>query len=304
MLTCMPRPPVVPTELQRGPFTLDEARRAGLTRRQLHGANWRRVGYGLYVWSGLAESTVQSLAAIRRRLPMTAAFSGRTAAWLHCLDLPPCDPVEVTIPPESGVAARTGLSVRRSSLSPEEVVQRHGLPSTSALRTVVDLAAGLEDLTEAVVVADMALHARLVDLPALSAYASAHAGRKGVAQLRRVIELVEPAAESAMETRLRLLLVLAGLPRPRAQASLHDERGHFLGRADLYYADQRLALEYDGGTHRDRLAEDDRRQNRILAAGIRMLRFTAADVYRGGATVVAQVRAAVARTPTSRGAPT
>jgi hypothetical protein len=48
--------------------------------------------------------------------------------------------------------------------------------------------------------------------------------------LRRAIELAEPATQSPMETRLRLLLVMAGLPRPQAQVSIHDTYGRFLGR--------------------------------------------------------------------------
>lgn len=92
-----------------------------------------------------------------------------------------------------------------------------------------------------------------------------------------------------METRLRLHLVLAGLPRPRAQAPLHDERGRFLGRPDLYYPEQRLCIEYDGATHRDSLAGDDRRLNRLLDAGCRLLRFTAADLAGSPNAVVAIV---------------
>ena len=92
-----------------------------------------------------------------------------------------------------------------------------------------------------------------------------------------------------METRLRLVLVLAGLPRPRVQVSLGNE-DTFLGRADLYYAGPRLIIEYDGGTHRDRLAYDDRRQNRLVDAGYRLLRFTAADILESPASIVALVR--------------
>jgi hypothetical protein len=97
-----------------------------------------------------------------------------------------------------------------------------------------------------------------------------------------------------METRLRLLLVLAGLPGPSAQVSLHDERGRFLGRPDLLYREQQLVIEYDGGVHRETLVNDDRRQNRLLGAGYRVLRFTAPDVLGTPDAVVAQVRAALA----------
>ncbi len=96
-----------------------------------------------------------------------------------------------------------------------------------------------------------------------------------------------------METRLRLLLVLAGLPRPHAQVSLHDDAGRFVGRSDLYYPVQRLAIEYDGSTHRESLTADNRRQNRLINAGYRLLRFSAADVLSAPDSVVFLVRQAL-----------
>jgi very-short-patch-repair endonuclease len=92
-----------------------------------------------------------------------------------------------------------------------------------------------------------------------------------------------------------LLLLLAGLPRPEVQVSIHDDRGRFLGRPDLLYRKQRLAIEYDGGNHRDRMVEDNRRQNGLVGAGYRLLRFTAADVYGAPDTVAMQVRHALAK---------
>ncbi len=98
-----------------------------------------------------------------------------------------------------------------------------------------------------------------------------------------------------METRLRMLLLLAALPRPDLQISLRDDNGLFIARADLYYPTQRIAIEYDGGAYRDSLADDNRRQNRLLSAGYQHLRFTASDVYNSPDTIVAQVRAALKR---------
>jgi hypothetical protein len=80
-----------------------------LTRRQLQGASWHHVGAGLYVWAELTWTPAQVLAAAHQRLPGGATFSGKTAAWLHGLDLPPCDPVEVTVPDGCGISARAGL---------------------------------------------------------------------------------------------------------------------------------------------------------------------------------------------------
>jgi len=96
-----------------------------------------------------------------------------------------------------------------------------------------------------------------------------------------------------METRLRLVLVQAGLPRPLVQVSLRNRDGLFVGRPDLYYPPQRLAIEYDGATHRESLAADNRRQNRLIEAGYRILRFTANDVLNSPDSVVALVRRSV-----------
>jgi hypothetical protein len=241
---------------------------------------------------GLSESPLVLMSAVARRLPAGAAFSGRTAAWLHGLDVAPCDPIEVTIPGALGSGRRAGASVRRAALASEEIVLRRGLPATSALRTVVDLG-GTDRLTEGVVAADLFLHADLVTTAELRNHVAEHPGAKGMARLRRVIDLAEPKSESPMETRLRLLLVLAGLPPPEVQVSIHDDQGRFLGRPDRLYRLQGLAIEYDGGNHRDRLVDDNRRQNSLIGAGLRLLRFTAADVYGNPDLVAMQVRHAL-----------
>jgi hypothetical protein len=275
--------------LRTAPFTVAEAAAVGVSRGQLRGAGYCRLGSGLYRWVGLSDSPQLLLSAVARRLPPGAAFSGRTDAWLHGLDMAPCDPIEVTIPDPIGTRRRAGASGSRTALSSEEIAIRRGLPTTSALRTVVDLA-GRNPLTEGVVAGDKFLHAGLVSLDELREYVDEHPGVKGIARLRRVVGLAEPKAESAMETRLRMLLVLARLPPPEVQVSVHDDQGHFLGRPDLLYSRQRLAIEYDGGTHRDRMVDDNRRQNGLVGAGLRLLRFTAADVYGTPDLVAMQVR--------------
>jgi hypothetical protein len=83
-----------------------------------------------------------------------AAFSGRTAAWLHGLDLAPTDPIEATIPIPSRTATLSGVTARRTSLPESDVVVRRGLPTTSALRTVVDIGSR-PPFVEAVVAVEM-----------------------------------------------------------------------------------------------------------------------------------------------------
>ena len=227
------------------------------------------------------------------RLPAGAAFSGLTAAWLHGLDVAGFSPVEATLPYGSGVSQRAGMATRHSKLPDEEVVYLRGWRATSMEVTLTDLCRRLS-LTEAVVIADEALHKQLTSLDRLSSWTARNTGRHGIRRLRRVIEVAEPAAESPMESRLRMVLVTRGLPRPKAQVSIHDERGFFAGRPDLYYDSHRLGIEYDGGTHRDRMAEDNRRQNSLLEAGVHLLRFTAADVMGNPARVAAEVSSLLA----------
>ncbi|HYU63118.1 MAG TPA: hypothetical protein VEN12_04995, partial [Verrucomicrobiae bacterium] len=99
------RKALLPVKLLRGPFTVDEARRAGLDRWHLEGDNWMRVGPAAYVWRDLGEDPLHTLEASKRRLPRGFAFSGLTAAWLHGLDVVPCNPVEATVPEDAGVSA-------------------------------------------------------------------------------------------------------------------------------------------------------------------------------------------------------
>jgi very-short-patch-repair endonuclease len=140
------------------------------------------------------------------------------------------------------------------------------------------------------VIVDAALHSGRLRTEQLASWVDTHAGFRGVRKLRTVLKHCDANAESPMESRLRLVLVMGGLPRPRAQVTIRDRWGRAVGRPDLYYPDQRLGIEYDGGTHRDALVEDDRRQKRLLSAGVRLLRFTAGDVLGNPAGVVAQVR--------------
>jgi uncharacterized protein DUF559 len=220
-------------------------------------------------------------------LPPTATFVGRTAAWIHGIDVNPSDPIQIS---EPGLESRAGLDVWHIDVCDEtEEINRRRV--TSLNRTLLDLCATLPPV-EALVALDMAYHANLVDKDALRRYADEVKGRRGAGRLRRLAGLAAPA-ESPMETRLRWLLLEAGLPAPEVQTDLYDDPGNFLGRADLYYPQANLVIEFDGGNHRDRLVSDNRRQNLLHHAGYQMLRFTAPDVYGRPINVVALVTAAL-----------
>jgi very-short-patch-repair endonuclease len=91
-----------------------------------------------------------------------------------------------------------------------------------------------------------------------------------------VAELVDPGAESVQESRLRVRLVLAGLPRPVTQFVVERD-GRFVARLDLAWPDLRVAVEYDGLWHGDpeQFHRDRRRLNRLLGEDWIVLHVTA-----------------------------
>jgi len=286
--------------LRRGPFTVADARRLGMQWDDLQTKTWTRLSRGQYAWAGLPPDAELTLQAVADRMPPEYAFSGLTAAWLLGVDVAWGDPIEVTIGREVPVRARAGVRLRRAALPRSDVIYRQGFRTTSAMRTVCDLGSR-RDLVGSVVAVDMVLHEGLVTLPQLESHVQTHPGQKGVKRLRRAVRLADPQAESPMETRLRMELIRARLPRPSVQAELRDAAGNFIGRADLYYPDRRLVIEYDGDNHRDRLVADLRRQNAIVNAGYHLLRFTVADMRTTGsiAAQVRRARAMLARYPVS-----
>ncbi len=223
----------------------------------------------------------------RRVLPTETVLVGATAARMHGLDLGR-EHVEVAVPAHRGTRSRRGLLVRHLMLPAGDVVTVRGVAVTSLHRTLRDICV-LESAVEALVALDMAIRLRRTTKPALRSYVGGVVGLPGARRLRRLVEFAEPA-ESPMETRLRWLLVSAGLPQPEVQVELHDDNGDFLGRADLYYRQARLVIEYDGANHRERLVSDDRRQNLLINARYRILRFTAVDIRGRAELVAAQVR--------------
>lgn len=282
-------------ELPKNPITVQQARQLGLSWKSLQTIPWTRLSRGQYVASAIANDTRIILRAVEQRLPCDHAFSGPTAAWLWGIDLPPCEPIEVTVGRNVPIRARAGIRLRRAALPQSDIVMRRGFRVTSPLRTVRDLGSR-RDLSESVVAIDMALRARLVEVSEIRSYVERNPGTRGINALRRAVRYSDPRAESPMETRLRMQLVKAKLPIPSIQADLHDPSGNFIGRADMYYPEYRLVIEYDGENHKDRLAPDARRQNALINAGYHVLRFTAADVRKPGA-VVAQVTQARAMLP-------
>jgi hypothetical protein len=107
--------------------------------------------------------------------------------------------------------------------------------------------------------------------------------RRGARLARRASGLVRPRVDSATETRLRLLLVLAGLPEPETGLDVFDRHGAWIARPDLSYPKYRIAIEYDGRHHAEpdrQWAKDIGRREHYDRAGWRVIVVTAKHLYR------------------------
>lgn len=201
----------------------------------------------------------------------------------------------VTVPRGRRPRAPEGWRVRRLDLPASDVCTTPGAPCTTPVRTLLDFARQLPE-AEAVAAVDSALRRRLVTRTRLLRRTSALRGT-GAGRLHRVAVLADPRAESVLESLLRVLLVQAGLPRPRSQLVLRDRHGDVVARVDLAFPDARLVVEADGYEfHSERAAylRDRRRLNDLTLMGWRVLRFGWEDVVGQPERVVAQVRAALA----------
>lgn len=107
-----------------------------------------------------------------------------------------------------------------------------------------------------------------------------------------------------METRLRLLIVLAGLPEPEVNIKIRDATGHVVMRFDLGYRERRLAVEYDGRQHvniEEVWENDVLRDDAIDDLAWKKLKVTARGIYVDPASTVHRVwRALCARGPAVR----
>lgn len=284
--------------LTRGELLAQLGSRAALDR-EVAAGGWQRVLRGAYVPGSATIDLAVRARAVQCLLPLRSLVADRCLLWLLGVDvLPPGPPVlEVVVARGTVVPQRAGMTARQTALPVGDRWLLDGsLPVLRPVRAVGDLLRRLP-LAEAVVVADAVQHAGLAGLPALTAELAAHAGLRGVRRAYRALELSDRRAESPPETRVRVLLVLAGLV-PVPQHDIHDATGRWLARVDLAFPDARVAVEYDGREvhlQGEAFVHERRRQNALLAAGWLVLRYTAADLRSRPQALVAEVRRAVAR---------
>lgn len=229
-------------------------------------------------------------------LPQGTAIGGHSAAAWHGAPFAGAhDAVVVLRSADVLWKGPRGVKVHRTDLKAQDVDVFDGVPVTSPLRTAWDVAA-LEPVGTAVAALDAMVRQGVLRCADLQTMAVEGAGRWGVTKVRRTVPLVDPRADSPPESRVRVACVLAGLA-PVPQYEVRDG-GVVLGRVDLAFPEERLAIEYEGAYHFEgtQIVRDDARIALLIAAGWRVIRLSAADL-RDLDAVVARIRAELARVP-------
>ncbi|WP_246159333.1 endonuclease domain-containing protein [Catellatospora sichuanensis] len=272
----------------------DAVREGLLTAEQLRGDNWMSVGYNVFADSRLDRDHELRCRALALDLPPRAYFAGPSAACLHGVEHAAAfgDSVHLVVPAGARLNQRKQATVHRMLLGDDEVEVHRGQPVTRPLRTCWDLVLWL-DLVPAVTIIDALLHAKQVTAAELGELARSRFGRHGGARAARAFALADGRAESPQESRLRLGLVRAGLPRPELQHPVAV--GGRVLHPDLAWPEFKVAIEYDGEWHDapDQFHLDRRRLNLLVNDGWIVLHVTSRRMRTDFAGIVREAKTAL-----------
>jgi hypothetical protein len=234
------------------PFRASDALRAGqITRGKLRGPDYTRLAPDTWVASGSEDDVRRRVLALDVWSRHGGVIGGPLAALAWGAECPWND-AELVMSTSRRITP-AGTTVRVDRLLPDEIAERWGVPVTTPVRTAFDLARR-GPLVEAVAAVDALAHVCRFGAEDLLALAERHPGVRGIVQVRRVAELMDPRAESCMESRTRLVFVLRGLRAPVVQHEVHLPTGRWyrldLGWPDVPEPRPPVGVEYDGPHHR------------------------------------------------------
>lgn len=269
----------------------------------VRGGAWRRVVRGAYVPGDLPDTLHVRARAAKRLLPAHALLADRCLLWVLGVDvLPPGEPVvECVVPRGVVVPKRKEIRVREALVTPADVgvLDGSGLTALRPARATVDLMR-LLPRAEALAVVDAVLRAQLCERTRLEEEMHRHRGLRNVERARWALRVADGRAESPPESRVRAVLLDAGL-EPVPQYEVRTSAGLF--RLDLAFPWLKVAIEYDGRQVHDRASaftSDRRRQNALVAEGWTVLRFTAEDLRAENRAELVRVVLAALRSQTRR----
>jgi hypothetical protein len=270
---------------QYGVVALDQLRARGVGRREIERRVRRGsllgVAAGVYVINGSPPSTRQRMVIATVGASRRTALSHESAAELHRFHFVPRGRVVVTIG-RAGQHRRPADRVHcKEDLRPVFCCAVDGLPTTTAERTLVDLASVLWPDRLERVLDDLLATDRVVYRDLIGVFnALARRGRNGIGRLRPLLEVRGEgyvAPSSTLEAGFVKLIDRFDLAQPTRQHLPPWAVADGIGRVDFAYPDRRLLIEVDGRRwhSRDQANEHDRfRDQQAVAAGWRVLRYT------------------------------
>lgn len=245
---------------------------------------------------GAATTPLEIARAFVPRLGERTVLGGLTAARIWGLPVPRRfdgdATVHVLVPAGRNRPVGRGILSRSVHERLWDARELHGVPVASPALTWATASRHLE-VSELVVLGD-----------AFVAIAGAWGSRTGGAAMRIAVTRVRTGVESPMETWTRLVIVAAGLPEPEVGVELWDG-SEFVGRIDLAYRTQKIAIEYEGDHHRTdkrQWHKDIGRVNRLQEIDWFAIRATTTQLWPTPTRFVEQVRAALRRAEESGGA--
>lgn len=278
------------------PVTRAQAIERGLSPWQLRQGALVHAARDTYLPPGMDQDLLTRARGVLLTLSPQSLISHDSAAQIWGLQLPRSAQsalVHVLTPRALRPKHRADRIVHEAvRLGPHDADIVDGLAITSPARTWWDLATVLRS-ADLLAVTDQLLRT-WTPRALLERMLIEHTGERGAVRARVALRYGDPRSESRMESVLRWVLIGGGLPAPDLQFVVKDANGSFVARVDLAYPELRIAIEFDGAVHReaDVFARDLRRQNRLVAAGWTVLRFSGSDVLAHPEEVVNQVLAA------------
>lgn len=239
----------VPAEVDPArPFTRARGLKAGLSAKTLRGPRFRSVFHGVYLAAHVELTPALRAEAALVPFPASAFCSHSSAARIHDVPIPTLPDEHVTVLQACDRRSRPGTVCHLLSVA--TIVVRDGIRVSAYRQMFVELAE-LLSLVDLVVVGDHLVRNRNVKLADLVEFCT-KSTLPGAAAASVAASYVRERVDSPMETRLRMLLVLAGLPEPRVNITITDALGQPVRRYDLSYPAAKVAVEYDGRHHVER----------------------------------------------------
>jgi|APMI01.1.fsa_nt_gi very-short-patch-repair endonuclease len=209
--------------------------------------------------------------------PAGSYISHHTAGQFFGMWVPDSAPIHLSVLPGGRRALSPGLAAHRGHHEADRV-RRSGILVSTPRQVTIELAR-FTTLVQQVRALDSVVNRGLDSVEGLTAYAKEHP--PGTLRYAKALELIDPKAESAQETSLRLLMKFGGIPSLPSQCVVPIDGKGLTYRLDFGDKRLRIAAEYDGRYHQtpEQRAIDRVRRRWLAERGWLITVVTSDDLY-------------------------